>query len=729
MRNPMTSWPHCVSSHSTISLREKLLTSVGYEPDGSLFMESYNASKPVHILTTEHTRKIRNKLPVSTIGSERFYCMLTRDCEIEIAGVNMSRVVFVYDSSTVATSIQRSPVAEFQQPSIQVMHSFPQNTDTTSQTMRPVPSVITQDNNKVYETPAIKSRHIDPNSSPRRRPEGSPIKQRIQPGLSEATELEFTESEAENENPFIPTAPLETPMDVDMPGTPKNEIPSRHTTAPVADMGTMSPLDNPPEDDLDLDQGATDSLPVAFKAVAEKTKYEEEKKIKTPARQYGKKGAKPRKTATETPAPRSDTEDSAAPLTAAQKKGTKRKATAVEVRINTEGTEGEEVGTSKKKRKGKAGTPIPSADEEEEELPVPKPTKTRGKGKKKAEPAPETEDEEPFSTAFEESPVVSTEEKPRKSGKKAPTKPAGSTTGDTQYTFPGSLDEEQDGTPVKTPKARGKAAAKTPTTKKTPATTRKKATPRARSSTTPVPAASPPPTLRTTDHYDGPSPRISFSSSNLIDDKSTQKFIRGQSGKILASPSEASCNFLVVGELKRTPKFIIAVARGIRIVEEAWLKDSVSAGYFVDPDPYVPNDPEREAEWGCSLEDALKRGEKGETKVLKGLTVYLTPSLIAHLKALKSEEGLVGMLKAAGAEAVHKKAPRGEVEEDTLVLGKEDGEKDLVALEKGGWKVYGTGVIGLSVMRGALETGDEFLVKPGTAPSSEKEKKGKGGRR
>jgi hypothetical protein len=680
---------------------------------------------------TEHTRKIRNKLPVSTIGSERFYCMLTRDCEIEINGVNMSRVVFVYDSGTVATPIQRSPVAEFQQPSIQVMHSFPQNTEPITQTMRPVPSVITQDNNKVYETPAIKSRHIDPNTSPRRRrPEASPIKQRIQPGLQETTELDLTESESED--PFIPTAPLETPMDADMPerieSTPEKEIStSRHATAPVADMGTMSPLDNPPKDDLDLDEGAPDSLPVAFKAVAEKTKYEEEKKLKTPARQYGKKGAKPKKAATETPAPRSDTEDSAAPLTTVQKKGTKRKATTVEVWISSEGKEDEGVtGTTKKKRKGKAGTPIPSAaEEEEEELPAPKPTK---KGKKKApEPAPETEDEQPFSTAPQESPAVSAEEKPRK---KAPTKAAKSAPNDTQYTFPGS-EQEEDGTPVKTPKARGKAAPKTPATKKTPATTaRKKATPRTRS-TTPHPATSlPPPTLRTTDHYEGSPPRISFSSSHLIDDKATQKFIRSNSGKALPSPAEASCNFLVVGELKRTPKFIIAVARGIRIVEEAWLKDSVSAGYFVDPDPYVPNDPEREAEWGATLSDALARGVKGETQVLKGLTVYLTPSLIAHLKALKSEEGLVGMLKAAGAEAVHKKAPRGGVEEDTLVLGKEDGEKDLAALEKAGWKVYGTGIIGLSVMRGALETGDEFLVKPGTATAAAPaEKKGRGGKR
>ncbi|KAA8894449.1 hypothetical protein FN846DRAFT_786343, partial [Sphaerosporella brunnea] len=184
------------------------------------------------------------------------------------------------------------------------------------------------------------------------------------------------------------------------------------------------------------------------------------------------------------------------------------------------------------------------------------------------------------------------------------------------------------------------------------------------------------------------------------------------------------CNYLVVGELKRTPKFIIAIARGVRIVEDAWLKDSAAAGYFVDPDRYVPNDPEREAEWGCKLSEAVERGSKGETQVLKGMTVYLTPSLLSYLKATKSEEGLMDILKAAGAENVYKKAPRGGVEKDTLVLGKEEGEKDLATLEKAGWKVYTTFVIGLGVIRGALEMDDEFLVKSGAA--SQEEKKGRG---
>ncbi|KAI5853698.1 hypothetical protein BZA05DRAFT_394395 [Tricharina praecox] len=711
-------------------LPDDLLAAIMYEPNGDIWVESYSPSKPVYVSTaaTTSTRTVRHKLRISTVAGERYYAMLTGDCDIEVDGVggSQSKIRFVYntqESQNLSPLPQPQPV--FQPPQIQVMHSLPHNPESLHEMLESTPTVIPETNpNKVYETPAVKSRHIDPNSSPRRPPDASPSRVAVRNrhgksgsvvgGVPGTGELDVTDSESESE-PFEPTAPLV--MDVDtIDSTPGLQIPNR-PTAPVADMGngkTSTPpgdnIQSPPEDlDLDEDSGAPpDSLPPVFRAEDEKRKFAHEKKLKTPARLYGKKKGVPLAAIAETPAADRDgaveTEDDATPVPAPKKGAAKKRKSRSKPDENTPEID---EGSAKKKRKGKAGMPVASVEGEE----VPALPSTKGK-----------------------KPIAKAVKTPKSKSQVSitPTQAAGNA-----YNLPDTQDDEsREDVPAvvpKTPKPRAKIIKKTPAAaaKKTPLTVRKSA-PHTGSSASPVEEFSPPTsTLRTTDHYEGSPPRISFSNSALADDKQVLKFVRANGGKVISSSADPACNYLVVGpgELKRTPKFIIAVARGIRIVEEQWIRDSNTAGYWVDPDPYVPNDPEREKEWGCSLAAALERGHNGGCQVLAGKTVYLTPNLISHLKAVGMEDGLLGMLKAAGAEHIHKKAPRGDAEDDMLVLGKDDGEKDLATLEKGGWKVFGTSIIGLSVMRGALETGDEFVVKPSSSAGDGTQKKKRGGRK
>lgn len=178
--------------------------------------------------------------------------------------------------------------------------------------------------------------------------------------------------------------------------------------------------------------------------------------------------------------------------------------------------------------------------------------------------------------------------------------------------------------------------------------------------------------------------------------------------------SAPGVTFLVVGpgELKRTPKLTVGVALGKWIVEDQWLIDSKEVGYFLDPDPYIPHDPTHEKAWSFSLRTAIARGRNGENTILKDHTVYITPALLAQLKASKQEESLIEMLKTTGAGNIIKKAPKGKREDDedgdkTLVLGTEKGDSDVMGLEKLGWSVYGTGIVAVSVLRGRLGVGEE----------------------
>ncbi|KAF8251258.1 hypothetical protein K440DRAFT_659028 [Wilcoxina mikolae CBS 423.85] len=759
---------------------DDILAAFWYHPDGAIYLEAYSDAHPIYVSTTTSThRTIRTKLRKSTISatnSERYYFILIQDGLIEFEGVTRGMLRFNYN--THEPSHPRAPMAPLAAPpQIQVMHSLPHGNSlyTTGNILGDLPDLVestpgmTNEEKKVYETPAVKSRHVDPNSSPRRRPQASPSSAKIQrsrtgimiSGVPENGDDYTTDDSGDDLADFVPTAPMD--MDSTSPEKRNSEEVGIEYTVPPDTIPSSAPIESPvverpppgeaPGDveDLDLDEAVNadqnnipDSLPEVFH-------YVDKKNNKAPGPKYGKKGGKRSIVLDETLARgiteetedsvAPQTEDSSAPLTAAQKKtqGRKRK---VQEDVSKAST---------KKRKGKDGTPVADEEDPEDELPTPKVTRDKGRGKKSTEVVPpSTEDNPPFSTAPEESSAA--EDKPRKGSRKSTaksttTKPTptpksrkpslqkkGSTQFNTQYTLPDD-DENSESEAVhapKTPKARGKATAP----KKTPATAAKKSTASAkpsarkktataRSTATPEPSATD--SLRTVDHYEGTPPRISFTNSDLANSKSILRFLRSHNSKPVPSPSDPSCNYLVIGpgELKRTPKFVVAVARGIRIVEEQWLLDSQTAGYWVDPDPYVPTTPK---EWDCDLSEALERGRKGETQVLKGKTVYLTPSLLGYLKQLKSEESLLGMLKAAGAEHVHKKAPRGEAVGDTLVLGKDEGEKDLDTLESGGWKVYGTAIIGLSVLRGKLEEADEFVVKA-TTGEKEPETKKRGGRK
>jgi len=172
-----------------------------------------------------------------------------------------------------------------------------------------------------------------------------------------------------------------------------------------------------------------------------------------------------------------------------------------------------------------------------------------------------------------------------------------------------------------------------------------------------------------------------------------------------------STTHLVVGtgELRRTPKLVAAVALGKYVVEESWLRDSQVAGYLLDDSQYIPDDREREREWGFRLREILQTNRAGGASgVLDGYTVHLTTSLLKELKSHGTESDMVGLIKAASAKEVVKKAPRSEPDgqQRTIVVGTDSDAVD------GGWRVFTQELIVSSILRGKLDLdNDEFLVK------------------
>lgn len=572
-------------------------------------------------------------------------------------------------------------------------------------------------NTTVFETPTVKSRHIDPNTSPRRGlsppQRADPIyfangnriydasapgnTQDYDPDMMDIGDLDKVPATPGMENPRwqspkpqnSPRATSETPdmelkeSDVTPNSRPVMEVIRRKD---ISEHKKVEICDKKTEAD-ELEDAQPDSLPEAFR-------YHELKKAHTPAKTYGRRGKR-----NSGGSVKSDTSPNMNPK--------KRKSP-------------ENADTPVKKRRPdtptfEKRTSRETTADSEDYVKL---------GKRRPRYLHTTGDEVTFSTTPEESSIPE-KKSPLKTPVAKPKAPklkaakVKTLAGETQYDIPSESEEETDNSPApesKTSRPRRKNTPKT-ITPKTPATStvNRTKTPRLiKSSPLELPTAS---KRRTNTEYKGPDPRIAFTgASTLVESKSTTSFVKTHSGKTVSSPADPSCNFLVTdGELKRTVKFVIAVARGLNIVDEAWLVESHAAGHWLDPEPYITTDVEREAEWEISLAEAVERGRKGRNKVLEGKTIYLTPALLQQLKQSKMESGLIEMCEAAGANNILKKSPRHtpdeEADEDGIVLAKEDGDSSVPGLEKAGWRVYSTSVIGMSVFRGKFLEGREFRVK------------------
>lgn len=87
----------------------------------------------------------------------------------------------------------------------------------------------------------------------------------------------------------------------------------------------------------------------------------------------------------------------------------------------------------------------------------------------------------------------------------------------------------------------------------------------------------------------------------------------------------AKCSILVTDKVRRTYKFLCALAKGIPIVTINWLKDSESATRFLDWENYILKDPAAEAKFGFRLRKSLDKAK--EQKLLDGYTVILTSNI------------------------------------------------------------------------------------------------------
>ncbi|KAJ6652940.1 hypothetical protein lerEdw1_010298 [Lerista edwardsae] len=86
------------------------------------------------------------------------------------------------------------------------------------------------------------------------------------------------------------------------------------------------------------------------------------------------------------------------------------------------------------------------------------------------------------------------------------------------------------------------------------------------------------------------------------------------------------CTHLVTDRVRRTVKFLCALARGIPIVTLDWLEKSRRNSFFLAPNNFLICDPEQEKNFRFSLTESLQRARQAGG-LLQGYEIHVTPNV------------------------------------------------------------------------------------------------------
>ncbi|XP_061530339.1 mediator of DNA damage checkpoint protein 1 isoform X2 [Phycodurus eques] len=110
--------------------------------------------------------------------------------------------------------------------------------------------------------------------------------------------------------------------------------------------------------------------------------------------------------------------------------------------------------------------------------------------------------------------------------------------------------------------------------------------------------------------------------TGVVDDAGERVLAR--LGGVLAN-GVADMNCLVTDKVRRTVKFLCAVAKGIPIVNTHWLDKSGEAGSFLSPDAYIVKDPAQEKKFNFRLQESLRLASS--QPLLQGYAIHITKSV------------------------------------------------------------------------------------------------------
>ncbi|XP_065272089.1 mediator of DNA damage checkpoint protein 1 [Emys orbicularis] len=116
------------------------------------------------------------------------------------------------------------------------------------------------------------------------------------------------------------------------------------------------------------------------------------------------------------------------------------------------------------------------------------------------------------------------------------------------------------------------------------------------------------------------SPRVLFTG---VIDEAGEQVVSALGGALARSVFD--CTHLVTDRVRRTVKFLCALARGVPIVTLDWLDKSGRSACFLSPSGFLVRDTEQERNFHFSLAQSLQRARRGA--LLQGYEIHVTPNV------------------------------------------------------------------------------------------------------
>ncbi|XP_061919847.1 mediator of DNA damage checkpoint protein 1 [Entelurus aequoreus] len=106
-------------------------------------------------------------------------------------------------------------------------------------------------------------------------------------------------------------------------------------------------------------------------------------------------------------------------------------------------------------------------------------------------------------------------------------------------------------------------------------------------------------------------------------DAAGEKVLARLGGALAKGTADMNC--LVTDKVRRTVKFLCAVAKGVPIVTTHWLEKSGKAGSLLPPDAFIVKDPEQEKKFSFCLKESLTLSSS--QPLLQGYEIHITKSV------------------------------------------------------------------------------------------------------
>lgn len=158
---------------------------------------------------------------------------------------------------------------------------------------------------------------------------------------------------------------------------------------------------------------------------------------------------------------------------------------------------------------------------------------------------------------------------------------------------------------------------------------------------------------------------------------------------------ENPIKYLILQSFKRTIRMMMALNRGIDIIDKKWLDDCIEQKEIPDPMNYIFKDKDSEKKFGFKFEESLTRARENYEGVFYGYSFWVSRNVAPSYDEVK-------LLILSGRGNILNKKPLLSEEKTLIIMSKEENEK-VENLKEEGFYVYSTEFIFSGCLRQKME--------------------------